>query len=254
MSKSTLSNQQCNYLLTQFESFAKQFTNNNNNSSPSSSSPSSSSSLSSSSYSTLLKSSSNHLVPCKIKSVTLNKYSAFNHDRAEKSSHIEAIKRGSGVNGKEQIIAKNRSETKLSNQRFKQKMLNINNIDLASELLSQPPSSSSTTNDAATQNSFINDYMTFLKENQKANNNNENEINTNETSQLESELKEKLTSDDLHRTHCLFHDTMQLTPKFLHIDDDDDDEDNDDDQEEEKEDEEEECSGDDETFKKSKWL
>ena len=126
-------------------------------------------------------------------------------------------------------------------------MLNINNIDLASELLSQPPSSSSTTNDAATQNSFINDYMTFLKENQKVNNNNNNvnEIKTNEKSRLESELKEKLTSDDLHRKHCLFDDTMQLTPKFLHIDDDDD-------QEEEEGDEEEECSGDDETFKKSK--
>ena len=246
MSKSTLSNQQCNYLLTQFESFAKQFTNNNNNSSPSSSSPSSSSSLSSSSYSTLLKSSSNHLVPCKIKSVTLNKYSSFNHDLVDKCSHVEAIKRGgggSGDNGKEQVITKNRNETKLSNQRFKQKMLNINNIELASQLLSQPPSSS-TINDA-TQNGFINDYMTFLKENQKVNNNNVNEIKTNEKSRLESELKEKLTSDDLHRKHCLFDDTMQLTPKFLHIDDDDD-------QEEEEGDEEEECSGDDETFKKSK--
>ena len=237
MSKSTLSNQQCNYLLTQFESFAKQFTNNSSPSS--SSSPSSLSSLSSSSYSTLLKSSSNHLIPCKIKSVTLNKYSSFNHDLVDKCSHVEAIKRGSGDNEKEQVITKNRNETKLSNQRFKQKMLNINNIDLASELLSQPPSSSSTTNDA-TQNGFINDYMTFLKENQKVNNNNNN--NVNEKSRLESELKEKLTSDDLHRKHCLFDDTMQLTPKFLHIDDDDDQE----------EDEEEECSGDDETFKKSK--
>ena len=231
MPKSTLSNQQCNYLLTQFESFAKQFTNN----SSSSSSPSSSSSLSSSSYSTLLKSSSNHVIPCKIKSVTLNKYSSFNHDLVDKCSHVEAIKRGGDENEKEQIITKNRNETTLSNLRFKQKMLNINNIDLASQLLSQP-----STNDA-TQNAFINDYMTFLKENNNnnvnlVNNNNNNEINK---TRLESESKEKLTSDDLHRTHCLSEDTMQLTPKFLHIDDD-------------QEEEEEECSGDDETFKTSK--
>jgi hypothetical protein len=237
MPKSTLSNQQCNYLLTQFESFAKQFTNNNpNNSSSSSSSPSSSSSLSSSSYSTLK--SSNHLKPCKIKSVTLNKYSAFNHDLVDKCSHIEAIKRD-GDNEKEQTIAKHRNEITLSNLRFKQKMLNINNIDLASQLLSQPSK-----NDA-TQNAFINDYMTFLKDNQKVNNdnNNYNEINTHDDkTRLESESKEKLTSDDLHRPHCLCDDKMRLSPKFLHIDDDDDEDD----------DQEEEFSRDDETFKTSK--
>ena len=56
-------------------------------------------------------------MPCKIKSVTLNKYSVFNHDHVDKCSHIEAIKRG-GDNEKEQIITRKRFDQKSSENLF----------------------------------------------------------------------------------------------------------------------------------------
>jgi hypothetical protein len=237
---STITNHQCNYLLTQFETFAKNFISSSSStpssfgstnpmtslssflaSKPPPPTSSTSSSSSSSAYSTLKSNNSSTTLNSSstrcgtTKGVTLHKYSSFNHDKYDKNVHSQSLSVSKNNEEKEDLLCKYTSENTLKKTSFKQKSLPLKSIDFASHLLYNDTHAKTDTN------CVVENYMNFLNEQHKQENKSTSTTNnvTNESSEeITLNMLDKTTTSDTHD---------ELMPKFLHIDQDDDDDEED---------------------------